>query len=85
MSAGCAILASNTAPLKEVITDKVNGRLVDFFDIDGIVNQICELLDDPDELKRLGIKAREFAQKNYDLSKVCLPKQIEWVEKLLSL
>jgi len=85
MSAGCAILASNTAPLEEVIIDKENGRLIDFFDVCGIVDQICELLDDPDQLKRLGSNARKFAQMNYDLSQVCLPKQIEWVEKISSL
>lgn len=85
MSAGCSILASNTAPLKEVITDKENGRLIDFFDVSGIVDQISELLDDPHQLKRLGSNARKFAQRNYDLSQVCLPKQIEWVEKIFSL
>ena len=85
MSAGCTILASNTAPLKEVITDKENGRLIDFFDVSGIVDQISELLDDPHQLKRLGSNARKFAQRNYDLSQVCLPKQIEWVEKIFSL
>ena len=32
MSAGCAIVASDTPPLREVITDHVTGRLVPFFD-----------------------------------------------------
>jgi hypothetical protein len=30
----------------------------------------------------LGANARAFAQDNYDLKTVCLPKQLQWVEGL---
>ena len=35
MAAGCAVVASDTAPVREVIRDGETGRLVDFFDIAG--------------------------------------------------
>ena len=33
--------------------------------------------------ERLGANARAFAQANYDLKTVCLPRQLEWVEGLV--
>lgn len=83
MSCGAAIVASNTEPIKEMITDGENGKLVDFFDKKALVNTICHLLDNPDERQRLGQNARDFIVKNYDLQTVCLPKQILWIKKLL--
>lgn len=82
MSAGCAIVASNTEPLKEAIIDNETGRLVDFFDVDGLIAAISALLDDPMERQRLGNNARAFACSHYDLHNVCLPGQLEWVEQL---
>lgn len=82
MSAGCAIVASDTAPLREAITHNETGRLVDFFDVAGVASTVCELLDDAAARTRLGANARRFAQSHYDLQTVCLPKQLEWVERL---
>lgn len=82
MSAGCAIIASDTLPLREVIEENITGRTVDFFDRKGLVEQVIRLLDSPAERDRLGNNARGFAVKNYDLRSVCLPRQIEWVNQL---
>ena len=84
MSIGCAIVGSDTAPVREVIEHDRNGRLVNFFDIPGLVNEISALLEQPDERQRLGANARAFARENYDLKRVCLPKQIAWLEGLVS-
>jgi glycosyltransferase involved in cell wall biosynthesis len=82
MSAGCAIVASDTQPLHEAIQHNQTGRLVNFFDINSLTNEICTLLDNPAERDRLGANARQFAQETYDLQTVCLPKQLAWVESL---
>jgi len=84
MSTGCAIVASDTPPLHEVIRHNDNGRLFNFFDQQALVNNVCELLDDPQERARLGANARVFAQENYDLERICLPKQLAWVKSLLT-
>lgn len=83
MSAGCAIVASDTQPLHEAIKHDDTGRLVNFFDVAGLANEVCALLDDPAARQRLGQNARAFAQATYDLKKVCLPRQLEWVEGLV--
>jgi glycosyltransferase involved in cell wall biosynthesis len=85
MSCGCAVIASNTKPLQEVITHNETGRLIDFFDQDGWVNQICDLLAQPEERVRLGNNARAFAQSHYDLKTICLPQQLAWVNQLVSI
>lgn len=82
MSIGCAIVASDTQPLREAIKHDETGRLVDFFDVTGLAGEVCALLDDPASRERLGRNARAFAQANYDLKKVCLPRQLQWVEGL---
>jgi glycosyltransferase involved in cell wall biosynthesis len=82
MSAGAAIVASDTAPLREVIRHGENGLMVDFFSIDDLVQSVCRLLDDPAERQRLGAEARRTAIAGYDLNSVCLPKQLAWVEDL---
>lgn len=82
MSIGCSIVASNTPPLQEVINDGVNGRLVDFFDHSALAESIIDVLDQPLLREKMGEQARSFAVQNYDLKRVCQPKQLEWVEAL---
>lgn len=82
MSCGCAIVASDTAPVREVIADGETGRLVDFFDPAALAQTVAELLGNPVARAQLGKKARLFAQRHYDLKTVCLPQQLQWVRSL---
>lgn len=82
MSIGCAIVASDTKPLHEAIRHGDTGVLVDFFNPAALVEQVCDLLDAPEERARLGANAREFARAHYDLNDVCLPQQLAWVQRL---
>ena len=84
MSAGCAIVASDTAPLREAIHDRSTGRLVDFFDAEALAATVAELCSDSAQRQRLGLAARDFAVARYDLHTVCLPRQVEWVNALLA-
>lgn len=82
MSAGCAIVASDTAPVREAIRHDVTGLLVDFFDIQGWVDNVVGLLHDRDKREQLGAAARQYAIEHYDLNTICLPRQLEWVGRL---
>ncbi len=84
MSAGCAVVASDTSPLIEVIEDGKTGSLVNFFDYSAIASKVIELLNNPEKRAKLSNNARRFVVENYDLKTVCLPKQIQWVESLVS-
>ncbi|MFP4240272.1 MAG: glycosyltransferase [Rhodosalinus sp.] len=82
MSAGAAIVASDTAPVREAITDGETGLLVDFFDRAGLVDRLEALLDDPSLRARLGAAARTHVAEAYDLRRVCLPAHLDWVDRL---
>lgn len=83
MSAGCAIVASNTDPVKEVIKNHSNGLLTDFFDSRLLSENISNLAEDSMERKEFSIAARNLAIEKYDLNKICLPQQIQWVVNLI--
>lgn len=78
-----AIVASKTAPVEEAIIHGQNGRLVDFFDKDALVEEVSRLLDNASEREELGRAARKLIVNNYDLASICLPKQLSWVESLV--
>jgi len=82
MSVGCAIVAGDTQPVREVIKDQKTGILVDFFDPEKLSTAITKLLDNKRLRAELGQNARNHIIKNYDLKGICLPKQIAWVEDL---
>ncbi|MCQ0093807.1 glycosyltransferase [Roseovarius sp. M141] len=83
MSCGAAIVASDTAPVREVIAHDQTGRLVDFFDRAGLVREVCDLLENSALRDRLSTAARQLMVENYDLEKVCLPRQIAWVDDVM--
>ncbi|MCZ4353308.1 glycosyltransferase [Roseovarius aestuarii] len=85
MSCGGAIVASDTAPVREVITDGQTGLLVDFFDGQGMVDKVCSLLDDDQMRQTLGRNARALMQDQYDLKRICLPRQLEWVDSVMDM
>jgi glycosyltransferase involved in cell wall biosynthesis len=82
MSAGCAIVASDTAPLREAIEHDRTGRLIDFFDVAGLSDTVCALLEDPAARATLGARARAFVRETCDLRIRCLPRQLAWVDAL---
>ncbi len=80
MSTGALVVGSRTAPVEEVITDGVNGRLVDFFDTAEIAEVLTEALANPGQDAILREAARRQVLDNYDLRRLCLPRLIDFVE-----
>ncbi|SEH90110.1 glycosyltransferase [Paracoccus alkenifer] len=80
MAAGCQIVASDTEPVRELIRDGEQGRLVPFHDREALeAALICALSGDP-AAARLGAAARQAILDGYDLHRHSLPRQIAWVE-----
>ena len=82
MAMGAAIVASDTPPVAEVIEHDVNGKKVAFFDVAAWTQAIVNLLEQPQERQRLGEQARQTIVEKYDLTTVCLPQQLAWVNGL---
>lgn len=81
MSMGALVIGSRTGPVEEVISDGVNGRLVDFFDIEGWSELLTDALAAPQRYHGLRDAARKSIIDNYDLRRVCLPRLIRFVEQ----
>ncbi len=81
MACGCPIIASDTAPVLEVMKDNYNGLLVDFYNIDEIIEKTEFALDNKDKMIDLRNNARQTIVKNYAL-KDLLPMHIDFVKNL---
>ena len=68
MASGCCVVASNTPPVKEMITSGNQGKLVDFFDADAMAQQVDHLLQSREQRQMLGKCARKLIfDGGYDL------------------
>jgi glycosyltransferase involved in cell wall biosynthesis len=82
LAAGTLVVGSNTAPVAEVISDGINGRLVDFFDVPGWSEALTDALARPEAYDALRDTARRMVRERYDLRSVSLPKQVELLTRL---
>ena len=62
MAAGCSIVASDTPPVREVVTHEENGLLVDFFSPEQQAQAIESLLDSREKSQLLSKAAIETAE-----------------------
>jgi glycosyltransferase involved in cell wall biosynthesis len=79
LACGATVLASNTAPVREMIRPGQNGVLADFFDVDGLADRAGEVLDAPQDYKHLGRAGVELIRERYSLD-VCLPRMLALYE-----
>ncbi|UCL86765.1 MULTISPECIES: glycosyltransferase family 4 protein [Pseudomonas] len=63
MACGCLLVASDTAPVREVVRDRENGYLVDFFAVDDLAERVLEVLHNPSAHAGLRQMARLTAQR----------------------
>lgn len=82
LATGVPVVASATEPVVEFVTDRENGLLVDFFDEATLVDRTCEILADKGLAQRLGAEARARIVAGYDLKRVCLPRQLAWLDEV---
>ena len=80
MACGCAVVASNTQPVQEVIKDGENGLLFDFFNVGELIEKIEFVFNNPEKMKEISYNARETVVKNYSLEKI-MPNQLDFLKK----
>lgn len=74
MSAGCLVIGSDTAPVREVISSGENGLLVPFFAADELAGRIIEALEQPSKFSAVRESARRYVVDHYDAEQVCVPR-----------
>jgi glycosyltransferase involved in cell wall biosynthesis len=80
LACGATVLASDTAPVREMIEHGRNGLLTDFFDVEAMATVASQVLDAPQDYKHLGQAALEMIQRKYSLD-VCLPQMLQLYEE----
>jgi glycosyltransferase involved in cell wall biosynthesis len=81
MACEATILASDTAPVREVIEDGETGLLCDFFDVDAFAAKAVEVLEQPERFRDLGRSARRLVEERYSLD-VILPQMKSFYEEV---
>ena len=82
MSTGALVVGSDTQPVREVIEHGRNGLLVDFHDPSALATTVAQALARPDAMAPLRAQARKDVVDRYDLRRVCLPRQLELVQRV---
>ena len=83
MSMGALVIGSKTAPVEEVVTHNKNGLLVDFHDVAELIDVVNTVLSKKNNYDKIKKNARKTIIENYDLKKICLPKQIKLIKDLI--
>jgi len=84
LACGAVVLASDTAPVRELVTHERAGLLIPFFDVDAFTDTANRVLDDPATFKPLGTAGTELIRERYSLD-VSLPQFVKLCEDARSL
>jgi glycosyltransferase involved in cell wall biosynthesis len=83
MSCGAVVLASDTPPVREMITPDENGLLANFFSPEEFAEQAVKVLRDPGQYRQLGDAAERMIEEKYSLEAV-MPQMISMYEEALN-
>jgi glycosyltransferase involved in cell wall biosynthesis len=78
LACGCAVVGSDTEPVREVVEDGRNGLLADFASPQAIAERVTEILDDRRRAAELRQAARRTVLDRYAL-KDLLPRHLELI------
>ena len=83
MAVEATVVASDTAPVREVVEDGKTGLLVDFFSPDVLAEKVVEVLGHQDNYRRTGKAARQHVVARYDLCERFMPEYTNYINELL--
>ena len=67
LAIGCAIVGSDTEPVREFITHGRNGLLTSFFEPQGLADAVLEVVEDKRLDQKLRAGARRYAERNLSM------------------
>jgi glycosyltransferase involved in cell wall biosynthesis len=83
LACGCTVLASDTAPVREIIHPDQTGLVADFYDVDAFTDQALRVLADPPAYHRLGQAGMALIEEKYTLTRT-LPRMLDLYERVLA-
>ncbi len=81
MAAGCLVIGSDTAPVREVLKHEKTGLLVDFFAPEKIADNVDRALDQREAMREIRLAARAHVVEHYNFQQG-LEKYRDLVEKM---
>ena len=81
MACECLMIASRTQPVEEVMQDRKNALLVDFFSPEDIADRVDEVFAHPNRMQDIRKAARQTILDHYALDKI-LPLQMQLITDL---
>lgn len=83
MASECAIIASDTPPVRDALTHGVNAHLVDFFDVPGLSNAVATAVSKPETMAAMRLGARRSVVAEWDRKRHCEPRWIKLMAEML--
>lgn len=83
MASGCALIGSDTAPIREFVTHGENGLLASFFDTEELADRIAEMLNAGPRADAMRAKARETIRQRWS-AELAIDRHMAIVERLLA-
>src|SRR5262249_44495452 len=74
MSAGCLMIASDTAPVRDVVRADETAILVPFFAVDQLAETVVEALQTPAKFLSMREAARRYVVEHFDAARICVPR-----------
>jgi glycosyltransferase involved in cell wall biosynthesis len=65
---GCAVIGSDTEPVREFITHEQNGLLANFFDTAGLAAKVVSVIENRALARGLRDEARRYAERHLSLT-----------------
>lgn len=84
MACECVILGSDTAPVRDAITDGETGVLNDFFDVEALTEAMIRACEQPEAFAAMRPKARETALRMFDRKTVGVPAWMDLIDEMLA-
>jgi len=81
LACGRVVLASDVAPVREVIEPDKTGLVAPLFDVDALCEKALPVLKDPAEFRPLGHAARTLMETRFSID-VCVPPLKDYFERI---
>jgi glycosyltransferase involved in cell wall biosynthesis len=84
MASECLIIGSDTPPLRDAVTDGVDGRLLDFFDVQALSQALIDACRNPKKYRKMRKAARRTVIEKFDRARVCLPAWLDLIDTVMA-
>ena len=80
MACGATVLASDTAPVRELVAHQENGLLANLLAVDALAKKALKVLHAPAEYRELGTNAARHIREHYSID-LTAPRLLEFFEQ----